>query len=82
MLRFTLAVSSGALGLALLAGGVTTLRADQATQIPPDNAYCYYHGYFCSYEGSDYWSGCDPSYPEGWIPTGTAKVICTTYNLQ
>lgn len=80
MRRLTLAVGSGALGIALLAGGVSTLRADESGQVPPNSIRCYYHGFFCSYEGDDYWSGCDPNYPEGWIQTSTAKVICTTYH--
>ena len=80
MQRFTLAIGSGVLGLALLVGGASTLRADQSTQIPGDNERCYYHGYYCSYDGSGYWSDCNPGYPEGWIPTGTAKLICAVYH--
>jgi hypothetical protein len=29
-----------------------------------------------------YWSGCDPQYAQGLIPTATAKVICATYHDQ
>lgn len=80
MKRFTLAIGSGALGLALFAGTLSAISAAPGPRPPRDWVPCYYHGYYCSYEGDNYWSDCDPSYPEGWIETSMAKQICGAYH--
>jgi len=80
--RYPLMVASAAIGLALLAGVTRELMASStdATVIPPNSTNCYYHLWTCSYDGENYWSGCNPDYPEGWIPTSTARMICSTYH--
>lgn len=84
MKRLALIVASGAIGLALLVG--VTHEAVATTGgggQPSDNVPCYYNLYHCSYQDSmAYWSGCDPQYSQGLIPTGTAKVICTVFHAQ
>jgi len=78
--RFPLMAASAAIGLALLAGVTHELTADTGDVVPPDNVSCYYHLWTCSYDGDAYWSDCDPSFGEGWIPTSQAKIICVTYH--
>jgi len=77
-------VASAAIGLALLAGVTRELIASSkvATVVPPDNVGCYYHLWTCSYDGAAYWSGCNPDFSEGWIPTSQARIICTTYHAS
>ena len=77
-MKYPIGIASAAIGLALLAGAARRARAD--TQIPPDGAQCYYHLWTCSYDGTGYWSGCDPNFSEGWITTRTAEAICTDYH--
>ena len=80
MKRFPLMVASASIGLALLAGATHELTADAGTTQPPDNVSCYYHLWTCSYDGDGHWSGCNPNFGEGWIPTSQAKVICDVYH--
>lgn len=84
MKRLPLIVASGTIGLALLAGATRDAVATTTGGIQPaDGVPCYYNLYNCSYQDSmAYWSGCDPQYSPGLIPTSTAKVICTTFNGQ
>jgi hypothetical protein len=82
--RFPLMVASAAIGLALLVGVTRELTATTVPNavIPPSGARCYYHLWTCSYTGEAYWSDCSPDYPEGWITTQSAAIICTTYHDQ
>jgi len=83
MKRLTLIVVSGAIGLALLLGATHDATATSGGGQPGDGVPCYYNLYTCSYQDSmSYWSGCDPQYAPGLIPTATAKVICSTYHNQ
>jgi hypothetical protein len=81
MKRLTLIVASGAIGLALLVGATRDAAATTGGGGGGDGVACYYNLYNCSYQDSmAYWSGCDPQYSPGLIPTATAKVICNTYH--
>jgi hypothetical protein len=80
MSKRTLILGSGLLGLALLAGATRTATATDQTNIPSDSMHCYYHLYHCVYADDGYWSGCDPRYAQGWIPTSTASAICRVYH--
>ncbi|HEY8062178.1 MAG TPA: hypothetical protein VID74_05245 [Gemmatimonadales bacterium] len=83
MKRLTLIIASGAIGLALLLGATHDATATMSNVQPGDGVPCYYNLYYCSYQDSmGYWSGCDPQYAQGLIPTATAKVICATYHDQ
>jgi hypothetical protein len=77
-------VASAAIGLALLAGVTreVTASTNGSVVVPPDNIRCYYHLWTCSYDGENYWSGCNPAFPEGWITTAEAKLICTVYHAD
>jgi endo-beta-N-acetylglucosaminidase D len=82
MKRLTLIIVSGVIGLALLIGATHDATATTSGQ-PGDGVPCYYNLYTCSYQDSmAYWSGCDPQYSQGLIPTASAKVICSTYHDQ
>ena len=84
MKRFTLIIASAVIGLALLVGASRKALADTSgTGQPGDGVTCYYNLYTCSYQDSmAYWSGCDPQYAQGLIPTATAKLICTTFHAS
>ena len=81
MSKLPLIAATATLGLALVAGVTRSVTAETAGTTPPsDNVNCYYKLYHCSYDGSAYWSGCDPRYGEGWIPTSAARSICRTFH--
>jgi hypothetical protein len=79
MKRYTLMIAFGAIGLVLLAASAHRLTAET---VPSGGDGCYYNLWNCSYNGNGYWSGCTPGYPQGWISTETANVICTTYHIN
>jgi hypothetical protein len=80
MSKRPLLFGSAVLGLAIIAGAARSATAADQTNIPSDNIHCYYNLYHCSYDGAGYWSGCDPRFNQGWIPTSVAKAICSTYH--
>ena len=80
MPRFILAVAAGALGLAFVGGAITAARGEGTVVPPADNVPCYYNQSTCVYDAGGYWSGCDSSYPVGWILTGNAKLVCDVYH--
>ncbi len=83
MKRFPLMAAATVFGLALLAGATQQLAAvGPKPMLPADGQRCYYHLWSCSYVNGAYWSGCDPEFMEGYIPTETARAICSQYHGQ
>lgn len=80
MRKFPLVAASAVLGFALLGGSVQAVRASEEGPVPGESIKCYYNMYHCSYPGDNYWSGCNPNFPEGWITTATARALCETYH--
>ena len=78
MSKFTIVAASAVLGIATIAGAVRQLSAETGT--PSDHIRCYYAGTFCSYPGTAYWSECNPNYPNGFIRTDMAEIICKTFH--
>lgn len=78
MSKFTIAAASALLGAVTIVGAVRQARAADAT--PSDHIRCYYAGTFCSYPGTAYWSDCNPNYPNGFIRTDMAEIICQTFH--
>lgn len=82
MSKRPLLLGSAILGLVLVAGATRSATATDQKNIPSDSIHCYYHLYHCVYEDDGYWSGCDPRYGQGWVPTSSARAICQTYHEQ
>jgi hypothetical protein len=82
MPKLPLIAATSALGFACVAAAVTTVKAEMADTPPSDGIECYYNMYHCSYYENGYWSGCNPAYGEGFIPTSVARAICTKYHAS
>jgi hypothetical protein len=81
MSKLPLIAATAVLGLAFVAGATTSVTAEVVGPTPPsDGISCYYNMWHCSYDGDAYWSGCDPRYGQGWIPTSVARAICTQFH--
>lgn len=82
MSKRPLIAAVGVLGLALVAGAVQRVTAEEQGPIPGDSVACYYHLYHCVYPNDSYWSECDPTRGEGWRPTSVVQAICRTYHAE
>lgn len=80
MSKLPLTLATAALGLTFVASTTNTVTAEMAGPPPSDNVYCYYNMYHCSYDGDNYWSGCDSRFHEGYIATSVARSVCTKYH--
>lgn len=81
MSKLPLIVATAAIGLFLVAGSTRTVTAAQGGPTPPsDGQSCWYHLWHCSYDGSAYWSDCNPNMGQGWIPTSVARQICREFH--
>ncbi len=80
MSKLPLTLATAALGLAFVAGTTTKVTAEMAGPPPSDNVYCYYNMYHCSYDGDMYWSDCDPTFHQAYVPTSIARSVCRKFN--
>lgn len=69
-------------GIALFALASKAVFASGEGPLPGGDVQCYYNGSFCSYPGTNYWSGCDTGFEPGMKSTTWAIKNCEEYHVS
>ena len=82
--NFPSIAASIALGAVLVGASAQAAPASSASTSAavPEDGWCFYNAWHCSYVNGGYWSGCQPGGAPGVISTKMARTICEEYHSE